>query len=434
MMEILAITILFGCFLLLLFLGVPICFAIGIATLLSVMTMLPFETSLILIAQRLSTGLKSFSLLAIPFFILAGVLMNQGGIARRLINFSQVLVGTLPGSLAHVNIMANMLFGSISGSGAASAAAVGSIISPVQKKEGYNPAFSAAVNAASCPVGLLIPPSNVMIVYALTSGSVSIAALFMAGYLPGILMGLCLMAVTAWIAAGRHYPRNKRPPVQTIFRAFLEAMPCLSLIIIVMGGILSGIFTATEASAFAVAYSFILAFFIYREITIKQLPSIILESVITTSIVLLLVAVSVSMSWALTSADLPNLISTHLLKLSDNPILIILAINLLLLFIGTFMDMTPAVLVFTPIFLPIATELGMSPLHFGIMMIFNLCIGLITPPVGNALFIGCSVGKVDIHQVIRPMLPFYVVLFLLLMIISFVPQISLFLPHLFGLN
>ncbi|MGI9278676.1 MAG: TRAP transporter large permease [Endozoicomonas sp.] len=433
-MEIFAITLLFGCFLLLLFLGVPICFAIGIATLLSVLTMLSFETSLILIAQRLCSGLKSFSLLAIPFFILAGVLMNQGGIARRLINFSQVLVGTLPGSLAHVNIMANMLFGSISGSGAASAAAVGSIISPVQKKEGYNPAFSAAVNAASCPVGLLIPPSNVMIIYALTSGSVSIAALFMAGYLPGILMGLCLMAVTACIAAGKGYPRKDRPTLQTVFRTFLEALPCLSLIIIVMGGILSGVFTATEASAFAVAYSFFLAVFIYREVTIRQLPSIVLESVITTSIVLLLIAVSVSMSWALTSADLPNLISTYLLQLSENPVLVILAINLLLLFIGTFMDMTPAVLVFTPIFLPIATELGMSPLHFGIMMIFNLCIGLITPPVGNALFIGCSVGKVDIHQVIRPMLPFYAILFLLLMVVAFVPEISLFLPKLFGLS
>ncbi|WP_062260651.1 TRAP transporter large permease [Endozoicomonas arenosclerae] len=433
-MEPVTIAILFGCFLVLLFLGVPICFAIGLATLLSAITMLPFETSLIMIAQRLCSGLKSFSLLAIPFFILAGVLMNQGGIARRLINFSQVLVGTLPGSLAHVNIMANMLFGSISGSGAASAAAVGSIINPVQRKAGYNPEFSAAVNAASCPVGLLIPPSNVMIIYALTSGSVSIAALFMAGYLPGILMGLCLMGVTAWIAADRNYPTTERPSFQVVIRSFLDALPCLSLIIVVMGGILSGLFTATEASAFAVAYSFILAVFIYKEVSIKQLPSIVLESVVTTSIVLLLIAVSVSMSWVLTAADLPNLISDQLHRLSDNPILIILAINLLLLLIGTFMDMTPAVLVFTPIFLPIATELGMSPLHFGIMMIFNLCIGLITPPVGNALFVGCSVGKVDIHQVIRPMLPFYAILFLLLMVIAFVPQISLLLPQLFGLN
>ncbi|MGY0219968.1 TRAP transporter large permease [Endozoicomonadaceae bacterium StTr2] len=432
-MEVVTITILLVSFLILITAGIPVSFAIGMATLAASLTMLTPDAAIVLLAQRMATGLNSFALLAIPFFILAGILMNQGGIARRLICFSQMIVGRLPGSLAHVNILANMLFGSISGSGAASAAAVGSVLSPVQRKAGYEPEFAAAVNAASCPVGLLIPPSNVMIIYALTSGSVSVAALFMAGYLPGILMGIGLMLVTAVIATGKNYPKPQRPSVRQVWMAFIDAIPSMMLILVVMGGILSGFCTATEASAFAVAYSFILSVCIYREVDIRQLPAILLESVTTTSIVLLLIAVSICMSWAMTNADLPWIISENLLQLTDNPVLIILVINLLLLAAGAFIDMTPAVLIFTPIFLPVATELGMDPLHFGIMMIFNLCIGLVTPPVGNALFIGCSVGEVDIHRVIKPMLPFYAVLFVILMAVAYIPELSLFLPGLFGL-
>ncbi len=431
-MDTTTIVVLFSSFIVLVFIGIPISFAIGTSTLLAIMTMLPLEAALILVAQRLTSGLNSFSLLAIPFFILAGILMNQGGIARRLIKFSQVLVGRLPGSLAHVNILANMLFGSISGSGTASAAAVGGILSPVQRKAGYEPAFSAAVNAASCPTGLLIPPSNVMIIYSLTSGTVSVAALFLAGYIPGILMGISLMLVAGLVARYKNYPKAPSPTVRTIWLAFIDAIPSLLLIIVIMGGILGGIFTATEASAFAVVYSLILSIFIYREVNIKQLPDIILESVITTSIVLLLIAVSVSMSWAMTNADLPYLISESLLDFSENSYIIILVINLLLLVVGIFMDMTPAVLIFTPIFLPIATELGMDPVHFGVMMIFNLCIGLITPPVGNALFVGCSVGNVKIQQIIKPMLPFYAILFVVLMAVAYIPELSLFLPRFFG--
>lgn len=425
------IIVLFGSFFVFLGLGVPISFAIGVASLFTIMLQLPFDAAIAVISQKMASGLDSFALLAIPFFILAGNIMNQGGIAMRLINFAKVLGGQLPGSLSHVNVLANMMFGSISGSAVASAAAVGGTMSPLQKKEGYDPAYSAAVNITSCPTGLLIPPSNTFIVYSLISGGTSIGALFLGGYIPGILMGLGLMIVAAIIAKRRGYPVSQKPTRSEVLRKTLDALPSLGLIIVIIGGIIGGIFTATEASAFAVVYTLILAVLIYREVSIKQLPTIILESVVTTSIVLLLIGASMGMSWAMANADIPYMISDALMSVSDNPIIILLIINLILLIVGVFMDMTPALLIFTPIFLPIAMDLGMDPVHFGIMMTFNLCIGICTPPVGSALFIGCSVSGVKIDKVIKPLLPFYAVLILALALVTYIPELSLILPQTF---
>lgn len=421
-------------FIVLVFTGVPISFAIGIATLVAGSLMLPASVTLTISGQKIATGLDSFSLLAIPFFILAGSLMNSGGIAHRLINLSQILVGRIPGSMGHVNVMANMMFGSISGSAVAAAAAVGGTMAPMQKKAGYDPAYSAAINVTSCISGLLIPPSNVLIVYALTAGGISVATLFMAGYIPGILMGLSVMFVAYLIAKRRNYPVAERPSMQMIVKAFLDAIPSLLLVVIVMGGILGGIFTATEASAIAVVYTFVLSVLIYREIKFTDLPKIILSSVVTTSIVLFLIGVSVGMSWAMTNADIPYMINEALISISDNLIVILLIINIILLIIGVFMDMTPAVLIFTPIFLPIVKSMGMDPVHFGIMMVFNLCIGLCTPPVGSALFVGCSVSGVKLQDLIKPMLPFFAALLVSLFAVSYIPQLSLFLPGLFGMK
>jgi tripartite ATP-independent transporter DctM subunit len=429
-MEWQVILTLFGSFAVLLTLGIPVSFAIGLSSLATIMLSLPLEPAIAVVAQRMAAGLDNFALLAIPFFILAGNIMNQGGIAIRLINFAKVLGGRLPGSLAHVNIMANMMFGSISGSAVASAAAVGGTMSPLQKKDGYDEHFSAAVNITSCPTGLLIPPSNTLIVFSLVSGGTSIAALFLAGYIPGLIMGLSLMCVAGFIAKRRGYPVAPKPSLAVVWDTLLKALPSLMLIVIIMGGIIGGIFTATEASAIAVVYTFILAVVIYREVKIKQLPAIILESAVTTSIVLLLVGASMGMSWAMANADIPYMIADALLAVSENPLIVLLIINLILLIVGIFMDMTPAVLIFTPIFLPIVLDLGIDPVHFGIMMTFNLAIGICTPPVGSALFIGCSVAKVSIDKIIKPLLPFYAALVLALMAVTFIPQLSLFLPGL----
>ncbi|MGR5133226.1 TRAP transporter large permease [Vibrio alfacsensis] len=430
-MEWQLILTLFGTFAVLLTLGIPVSFAIGLSSLATIMMSLPLEPAIAVVAQRMAAGLDNFALLAIPFFILAGNIMNQGGIALRLINFAKVLGGRLPGSLAHVNVLANMMFGSISGSAVASAAAVGGTMSPLQKKDGYDEAYSAAVNITSCPTGLLIPPSNTLIVFSLVSGGTSIAALFLAGYLPGILMGLSLMIVAGIIAKRRGYPVAPRPTLAAVWDTFIKAAPSLLLIVVIMGGIIGGIFTATEASAIAVVYTLVLAVGVYREVKVSELPKIVLESAVTTSIVLLLVGASMGMSWAMANADIPYMIADALLAVSENPLIILLIINIILLIVGIFMDMTPAVLIFTPIFLPIVLDLGVDPVHFGIMMTFNLAIGLCTPPVGSALFVGCSVANISIDKVIKPLLPFYAALFLALLAVTFIPQISLLLPQLF---
>ncbi len=419
-------------FAVLLFAGVPIAFAIGTAAIAALLVSLDPAAASTVIAQRMATGLDSFALLAIPFFILSGQLMNRGGIARRLIDFAKVVVGRLPGGLAYVNVLGSMLFGSISGSAVAAAAAIGGFMGPLMKREGYDREFSAAVNIAAAPVGLLIPPSNIMVVYSLASGGVSIAALFIAGYVPGILLGLALMLVAGVIAKARRYPVGEKVGLSDAIGIFFGAVPSLLLVFIVMGGIILGWFTPTEASAIAVAYTFVLSVVIYREIKWHELPRLLTDSAATTAIVLLLVGTSMGMSWVMSSANIPQTISAALLALSENRILLLLIINVLLLVVGTFMDMTPAVLIFTPILLPVVTNLGMSPLHFGLVLIFNLCIGLCTPPVGNCLFVGCSVGHTTIAKVWRPLLPFFAAMVIVLLLVTFWPALSLALPRALG--
>ncbi len=475
-------------FIFLLSIGVPIAYSIGISGILTMLVSIDSLPAFTTFAQRMATGLDSFALLAIPFFILAGYIMNSGGIAHRLIDFAKVLVGGLTGGLAYVNVIANMLFGAISGSSAAAASAIGSIMGPEMDKEKYDKNFSAAVNISSATTGLSIPPSNVLIVYSLASGGASITALFLAGYIPGILTGIAIMItsmslliyqkrgikgvvatlvkililsilvfilISAMFYAHGNFSTNIYRSIwilllgifilfsawkishnkEKTFRGlkkFWAAFPSLMMLVIVIGGIVAGFFTATEASAIAVLYALILAL-LYREITYKDLPEILLQSVRTTSIVMLLVATCMGLSWIMAYENIPQNVSAWLLSISDNPFVILLIINMILLFVGVFMDMTPAVLIFTPIFLPIVqTQLGLSPIHFGIIMVLNLSVGLCTPPVGSVLFIGCSVAKVKIQDVIKPLLPMFIAMIAVLMLVTYIPDLSLWLPELFG--
>ncbi|MEX2362020.1 MAG: TRAP transporter large permease subunit [Balneolaceae bacterium] len=418
-------------FVVLLGIGVPIAWSIGLSGLFTLIVSIDAMPAFTTLAQRMATGLDSFTLLAIPFFILAGQLINKGGLAQRLIALAKNLMGSLPGGLAHVNIVAAMLFGAIAGSAVAAVSAIGSILGPKMEEEGYSKEFSAAVNITSGTTGLLIPPSNILIVYSLASGGVSIAALFIAGYLPGILTGLLLMIVAAFWAKKKNFPVGERATFSELFKSFINALPALLLLVIVIGGIIAGIFTATEASAIAVVYTLILGF-MYRELTIKELPRVFLDSVNTTSIVMLLIATSIAMSWVMSFEEIPQTVTEAILGFSDNKIVILLMINVILLLVGTFMDMTPAVLIFTPIFLPIVMELGIDPVHFGIMMILNLSIGLCTPPVGTVLFVGVGVANTTIVKVIKPLMPLFIAMIVALMLITYFPQISLWLPELFG--
>jgi len=412
-------------------LSVPIAISIGISTVVTMLLTIPAGPAVTTVAQRMATGIDSFALLAIPFFILAGQLMARGGIAQRLIDFARVLVGGFPGGLAYINIVACMFFGAISGSAVAATSAIGGFMIPAMEREGYERPFIVSVTMTGSITGLLIPPSNVLIVYSLASGGVSIAALFIAGYLPGILVGLGLMAVCGVIASIRAYPAGERPALTEALTIFLKAIPSLLLIVVVMGGIVAGLFTATEASAVAVIYALILTL-AYREIRIRELSDILLKTVETTAIVMLLIGTSTAMSWILSYENIPQELTAALLSLTDSRILILLFINIVLLLVGTFMDTTPAVLIFTPIFLPIAVMLGVSPLHFGIMMVLNLCIGLCTPPVGSILFVGCGLGKTSIAETTRALLPFYAVMVLALILVTYLPWISEGLPRLFG--
>lgn len=418
-------------FLVLLGIGVPIAWSIGLSGLVTLLVSIDSIAAFTTLAQRMGTGLDSFTLLAIPFFILAGQLINKGGLAQRLIKLAKDMMGSLPGGLAHVNIVAAMMFGAIAGSAVAAASAIGSILGPKMEEEGYSREFSAAVNITSSTTGLLIPPSNILIVYSLASGGVSIAALFIAGYLPGILTGLMLMVVAAVWAKWKKFPVGERTNIKELSTSFLRALPALSLLVIVIGGIIAGIFTATEASAIAVIYTLVLGF-MYRELSFKELPKVFFDSVMTTSVVMLLIGTSIAMSWVMSFEEIPQTVTTALLSVSENKIIILLLINVILLFVGTFMDMTPAVLIFTPIFLPIVTELGIDPIHFGIIMILNLSIGLCTPPVGTILFVGVGVAKTTIVKIIKPLMPLFIAMIVALILITYFPKITMWLPRVFG--
>lgn len=427
-----AVLVLLLVFFGLLLLNVPISFCIGLATLATMLLSIDVVPAVTTMAQRMAGGINSFALLAIPFFVLSGQIMGRGGIAKRLIECAMAMIGMLPGGLALVNVVSCMFFGAISGSAVAATSAIGSFMLPEMKKQGYDVNYSAAVTAAAATTGMLIPPSNILIVYAIASGGVSIAALFIAGYLPGILLGVALMIVCAGYARLKGYPVGARLPLKLVVQKIGAAIPSLFMIILVIGGIVSGVFTATEAGAIAVVYSLILAVGIYREVAVKELPQILLKSAETTAIVLALIATSSAMSWILSYEQIPQAISAAMLALSDNPLLILLMINLILLLVGAFMDMTPAVLIFTPIFLPVAVELGMSPLHFGIMLVLNLSIGLVSPPVGSVLFVSCAIAKTRLEAIIRPLIPLYLAMFVVLMLVTYVPAISEWLPAQFG--
>ena len=419
-------------FVVLLLMGVPIAVAIGLSTWLTILSLGDVPTCYI-IAQRMSTGIASFPLLAIPFFVLAGILMGEGGMARRLIEFAAALVGHVTGGLSYVSVLTCMMFGAISGSATAAVSSIGGFMIPEMTKKGYDRRFSVAVTTTAATTGLVIPPSNIMIVYAVVTGNVSVAAMFLAGVLPGIVVGLAIMAVAGMISMDRNYGGGQRASLRDVVRTGAQALLSLLLIVIVLAGILGGVFSATEAAAIAVLYAFVLAVLVYREVRWRDLPQILLRCGITTSVIMLLVGTSQAMSWLLAYENIPQSVSSAMLGLSSNPLVLLLLINVLLLAVGTFMDMTPAVLIFTPIFLPVVIGLGMDPIHFGIMMIVNLCIGLCTPPVGTCLFVGCGVGRTSIAEVTRPMIPFFLAMAAALMLITYVPWLSLWLPQLAGL-
>ena len=461
--EILVLLVVF-CGLMLL--NVPIAICIGLATVATIATLGDVPTGYI-VAQRLSTGIASFPLLAIPFFVLSGVLMGEGGMARRLMTFAFSLVGRFPGGLAYVNTVSCMLFGAVSGSAAAAVSSIGGFMIPQMEEKGYRREFAVALTATSATTGLLIPPSNIMIVFAVVSGNVSVAALFFAGVLPGFVVGLALMGATfvtlrflrplglrsadpsassdrsasaasagtpsPGTASGTGSDAGSRLAAPAIIPSFFRALPSLLLVVIVLGGILGGVFSATEASALSVAYCLALGIGFYREIKWSAIPPILLRSAQTTAVVLLLVGASQAMSWVLAYEQVPQLVSEAMLGLSANPLMVLLLINILLLVVGTFMDMTPAVLIFTPIFLPVVVGLGMDPVHFGIVMIANLCIGLCTPPVGTCLFVACGVGRTTIARVVPAALPFFVAMMLALLAITYLPWLSLALPRLMDL-
>lgn len=412
--------------------GVPIGISIGASSALAMITILPFHVGLITCAQKMFTGVNSFSLLAIPFFILAGNIMNNGGIAVRLVNCAKLISGRLPGSLAQTNVVANMLFGAISGSGTAAAAAIGGTMAPIQLEEGYDKDYVAAVNIASAPTGQLIPPSNTLIVYATVAGSVSVSALFMGGYIPGIAWGLSVMLIAGYMAVKRGYVSKHTVTPKEAVKVVWDAFPSLLLIIIVIGGILKGVFTATEGSAIAVVYALILSF-CYRSLKVKDLPAIILSSCKTTAIVIFMIGVSSIMSWIMAYTMIPTAIANGMLGLTSNKYIILLLMNVILLVVGTFMDPTPAVLIFTPIFLPICQSFGMDPVQFGIMIVFNLCIGTITPPVGVILFTGCKVVGISIEGVIKTLLPYFVAIAVVLLMVTYIPAMSLAIPTALGL-
>ncbi|WP_024286813.1 TRAP transporter large permease [Cellulomonas sp. KRMCY2] len=428
----LAALILLGGIALFLIMGAPISIAVGLSSLIAMFTTLGVENGVLTSAQQVFRGINSFPLLAIPFFVLAGVIMNQGGIALRLVNAAKVLVGRMPGSLAQTNIAANALFGAVSGSGVAAAAAIGSTIGPIQAKEGYDKSFSAAVNIASAPSGMIIPPSNLMIVYSLVS-STSVAALFVAGYVPGAMWAAACMIIVYLYA-------RKRPELKVTERigfaqgakTLLAAVPALLLIVVVIGGILLGFFTPTEGSNIAVVYSLALSF-VYRTIKVRQLPTMLMDAARTTAVVMFLVGVSSIMGFVMSFARIPAMASEAIFSVSSNPIVILLLIAVILLILGCFMDPTPAVLIFTPILLPIVMAMGIHPVHFGIMMVFNLSIGTITPPVGPILFVGAKVADISIEDVVRRLLPFFGALILVLIMVIFTPALSMWLPTQLGL-
>jgi tripartite ATP-independent transporter DctM subunit len=425
--------ILIGVFALLTALGIPLAISIVAAAIAGVMLVAPFDMALFTAAQKMAASLDSFSLLAVPFFILSGVMMNSGGVALRLVNFAKLIAGRIPGSLAQTNIAGNMLFGCISGSAIAASTSIGGVLVPMQAREGYDLNFAAATNIASAPTGMLIPPTTAFIIYSLVSGGTSIAALFLGGAVAGVLWGLGMMMLTAIVARRRGWPLADRVSRSVAVRTILEALPSLFLIVLIIGGITFGIFTAVEASGIAVLYTMLLTYVIHRTMPLRSFPGFLLETSQITGTIMLLLAASAALSFAMAFTGIPSALTALILSISENPIVVLLIINLLLLVIGCFMDIGPAILIFTPILLPIAQKVGMDPVHFGVMLVFNLAVGTITPPVGTGLFVGAAIAKVRVEQAVRALLPFYLLLVVILLLVTYVPALTLALPRWFNL-
>jgi tripartite ATP-independent transporter DctM subunit len=439
--DILGIAILVGSFFILLAMRVPVAFALGIA---SVLTAWHLDLPLMIVLQQMTKGLDSFSLMAIPFFILAGQFMGVGGISQKLIAMANVFVGRIRGGLAMVNVLASMLFGGISGSSVADTSSIGSILIPMMRKAGYDNDYSVAVTISSSVQGVIIPPSHNVIIYALAAGwvtvtvngiqtqfSLSIGKLFLAGVIPGILVGITLMIISYYLAVKRRYPQEKPLSLRESFYKVIDGALGMLTAVIIIGGVVSGVFTATESSAIAVAYAFILTAVVYRELGPRNLRLVLFESLKTIAIVAALITTSSAYGYMMARLDIPQLVTNSLIHLTDNRYFIFLTINLILLGLGMIMDMAPLILITTPILLPVVANFGMDPHQFGIVMMLNLGMGLLTPPVGSTLFVGCAIGRIRIEDMVIPMIPFYIAMFITLMLITYIPQISLWLPGFF---
>ncbi|MDD5939212.1 MAG: TRAP transporter large permease [Lachnospiraceae bacterium] len=428
-----SIAILFGSFFVLMFAGVPISVGIGIASIITGCFYIPFDIFSIIAAQRCFSGIDSFSLLALPYFMMGGNIMNKGGIAKRLVRLARLVVGRVPGYLAATNVLANMFFGAISGSSVAATSAMGSIMSPLEAEEGYDPNYSAAVNICSAPTGILIPPSGPLILYSITAGGVSVAALFMGGYFTGALLGISVLAVCILLAKKKGYTASQVKETESAGKVLIDSIPSLLAVIIVMAGILAGWFTATEAGVVCILYCTVLAI-CYRELTFKDFYNILADTMVSSSTILFLISASTIMSYVMSFTGIPAAISNAIMSVSDNRYVILLIMNVFLLVMGMFLDLTPAVLIFTPIFLPIAESIGMDPVHFGLMLIMNLGIGSVTPPVGSCLFVGCGIAKVKIEGVTPYIVKMFLAMVVALFLVTFIPAIPMIIPYLCGLT
>lgn len=434
-MEISAAIVLVILFFFLLIMGTPVSFSIITSAAVTITMFLSPQFATFIAAQKLTTGIDSFSLLAVPFFILAGNLMGSGGLAQRLVNLAMLFLGKVPGSLALTNIAGNAMFGSLSGSGIAAASAMGSVLQGPEKEAGYEPEFSAATNIATAPVGQLIPPTNAFIIFSAACGGTSVATLLIAGWVPGLLWaGLCMIVAFA-VAKKRGYVVKSAEKITMpyVLKTIWAAVPSILMVVIIIGGILSGAFSPTEASGVAVVYAFILSAFIYRSIKLRDVKDILVNTACMTTIVMLIIGASSVLSFVLSFTGLPQAISGALLAVTDNKYLLLLIVNIILLIVGTFMDMAPALLIFTPIFLPVIQSIGMSEIQFGVMMVMNLAIGTVTPPVGSVLFVGCSVANLRVEKVVPRLIPYFAAMVVGLLLITYVPAFSLWLPSMFGM-
>lgn len=422
-----AIILLIGVFLALIIVRVPVPIALIASTALS---MIYLDIPLLTMVQQMAKSINSFSLMAVPFFILAGEIMGAGGISDKMVEFANAIVGRFRGGLACVNCLDSMFFGGISGSAVADVSSLGSIVIPMMEKSGYDKSFSTALTVTTSCQGVLIPPSHNMIFFALAAGGVSVGKLFLGGAIPGVMLGFALMIYCLIIARKRNYPKGEALGIKEVVRITRDALVALFTAVIIMGGVTLGFFTATESAAIACIYAFLVSVFYYKKLKLKDMPKILANVVNTLCLSFSLIAAAGAFGYVLAYLKVPALLTDFLLSITDNRILLLLLINLMLLVLGCIMDMAPIIFIVTPILLPVVTQLGMDPIHFGVMMIYNLAIGLCTPPVGSALFVGCAVGKCSIEQVVKEMLPMYGIMIFCLLLVTFVPALSSFLPNL----